>query len=121
MKELLKRWLGITTRVDVEAAGIIEAKQAHISDLRVLLDRSTEREQELAGMIRMVMEERFYRPQSAGPLKENKIVPIIPHENLQDVVSFEGDQERVEAEGISFAEAEKEFSDIMSEHQEAHS
>jgi hypothetical protein len=68
---------------------LLQSHEAHVRDLQVLLDKSCEREAELAGMVKMVMEERFYRPViTRDDTKPRQQAPIVPLESLNDVASF---------------------------------
>lgn len=97
MKDWIKRWLNIEppSKADFEdlaSASITalgNAQQAHISDLRILLDKAADREAQLAAMVKMVMEERFYRPVVTGKTPENKQTPAVPLEHLSDVHAFD--------------------------------
>jgi hypothetical protein len=97
----MKRWLGIAPQsgtapkrdfedlasAALEAFG--DAQTAHISDLRVLIDKAHEREAQLAKMVQMVMEDRFYRPVVAGKPSENRTTAAMPVEHLSDVAQFD--------------------------------
>lgn len=67
---------------------LTSAQQAHIADLRVLVDQAHEREKDLAGMVRLVMEERFYRPSVTGPPRGER--PKLDPEIFTDVAEFDG-------------------------------
>jgi hypothetical protein len=69
---------------------LTSAQQAHIADLRVLVDQAHEREKDLAGMVRMVMEERFFRPTVTRPANESPKPSTAELETLNDVATFDG-------------------------------
>jgi hypothetical protein len=78
---LISRWLNIggPSKKDFEdlTATVIEAlaraKDAHISDLRLLIDKGQEREASLSRMIELAMEHQFYRPViTGGSLRKTK-------------------------------------------------
>jgi rubrerythrin len=96
------------------------AKREHIQDLRQLLDQARSREDQLSGMVRMVMEERFYRPTVTKDASRPRLVPAIGLENLQDVATFdpEVDQATIEAETKRHRELENEFNSILREENE---
>lgn len=99
MKAWLQRWLNIkpslTTASDA-AALLLEAKNAHISDLRVLIDKAQEREAELAAMVKLALDHQFYRPTISGKPSENKLTPLIPSEHLSDVAVFDPEEDAAE-------------------------
>jgi hypothetical protein len=102
-------------------AELLKAQQAHISDLRVLVDQAQAREAKLAGMVQMVMEERFYRPTvTRDPKNERKTAPGIDPEALNDVAQFdaEADREQMEQGEQLEREIEEEFKAILSEENE---
>jgi hypothetical protein len=61
----------------------------HLADLRVLLDHAHDRERELSAMVKMVVEERFYRPVVTGARKAEASVAALPAEVLNDVTTFD--------------------------------
>jgi hypothetical protein len=80
---------------------LLQSHEAHVRDLQVLLDKSCEREAELAGMVKMVMEERFYRPViTRDNTKPRQQGPSLPLESLNDVATFdeESDGKRMQAQ-----------------------
>ena len=98
MKELIRRWLGTAQPLkrDFEdlAASAIEAlaraKDAHISDLRLLIDKGHEREEKLAGMVERFVQHQFYRPTiTGGAIPENRGMPAVPAESLSDVAVYD--------------------------------
>ena len=112
MKEWIKRWLGTEKpsaqdfndllATAIETLG--KAQAAHISDLRVLIDKGHEREAHLAKMVELAMEHQFYRPAiRAGEHAENKLTPAIAMEHLQDVEVFDPAED---AETVKAHEAE---------------
>jgi hypothetical protein len=116
----MKRWLGIGPQVEkkdfedlasaaIEALG--RAQEAHISDLRVLIDKSHEREERLTGMLEIVVENRFHMPSPSGKPAENRVRPVIPPEQMTDVATFD---EKADAEVIRLQEQrEKELNDEL--------
>jgi hypothetical protein len=70
---------------------LTSAQQAHIADLRVLVDQAHDREKDLAGMVRLVMEERFYRPDVTRPEGKPVNHSPLPAEALEDVTNFDGE------------------------------
>ena len=67
MKALTAFWNAITKPGKSRGDELRGARTEHIGDLRILLDRADKREVELTGLVRMVMEERFYRPVVTEP------------------------------------------------------
>lgn len=101
----------------------VQAREEHVKDLRILLDKSSDREAELAGMVKMVMEERFYRPViTRDNTKPRQQAPLMPTESLNDTASFNSDEDtkRMQAHEELTLELEKEFQSIFTEHHEAH-
>jgi len=96
-----------------------QARTEHIRDLRVLLDQSVEREKEFAGMLKLVMEERFYRPVITRP-GENKTTPILPPDQLQDVTAFDqaADQAQIEDHEELGRNLQQEFEELKREEDE---
>lgn len=100
----------------------MQARAEHVRDLRILLDQSAQRETELAGMVRMVMEERFYRPaivrDGAEPRQQPSMMPI---ESLNDVATFDdaADAKRMRAGEELERELTSEFQAIFNEHQKS--
>jgi hypothetical protein len=98
VKAWIQRWLGtekpLTRDFEDLASAAIErlaaAQSAHISDLRVLIDKGHEREAELAGMVKLALEHQFYRPTvTGGKAPENRITGSLPVEHMQDVAVFD--------------------------------
>jgi type IV secretory pathway VirB4 component len=97
VKDWIKRWLNTEkpSKHDFEdlasaaITSLADAQKAHISDLRVLIDKGAEREEKLAAMVQMAMEHQFYRPVISGKAPENKQTPAIAVEHLQDVATFD--------------------------------
>lgn len=124
MKDWIKRWLSS----EVENLGVVAieklaaAKDAHISDLRVLLDKSAAREEQLSAMVKMVMEDRYFRPAIPGKPAENRTTAAVAPEHMQDVATFDekSDQEQSEAEGVRQGELQAELDELLAEHAEAH-
>lgn len=125
----MKRWLGIAPpsgtvpKRDFEdlAAAAIEAmgnsQKAHISDLRVLIDKAHEREAQLAKMVKMVMEDRFYRPVITGKPSENRTTAALPVEHLSDVAQFDEkeDAEQMRKQQAKEDELNRELEALMNE------
>lgn len=107
---------------DLNTKLLRDAQAQHISDLRVLLDKSAAREDQLAGMVKMVMEERYFRPVITGKPPENKGTPAIAPEHLQDVATFDEKEDAAQSAGQEekFGELNNEFNSILKEHNEAH-
>lgn len=119
-----KRFFQITSESQAQTELLVktldqlsDARRQHISDLRVLLDQSSARESNLAGMVRMVMEERFYRPTIATRPPDGAPKP---DETLSDVTVFDPEQDGVtiQRESALHKELESEFLDIFKEHAE---
>jgi hypothetical protein len=91
--------------------------EAHISDLRVLIDQAHERENQLAGMVNLVMQERFYRPTVTRPAGANKVTPAISAEAMTDVAEFDEheDAKVIEAQSATEKEVADELADILKE------
>lgn len=66
------------------------SRDKHLSDLRVLLDKSAERELKLQGMLEIVIQERHYRPTVSAPAADRPESPLSP-EHMQDVTVFDED------------------------------
>jgi hypothetical protein len=98
---------------------VVAAKEAHLRDLRVLVDQSCEREKDLTGMMRIVIEERFYRPVITRP-GENKTTPILPPDQLQDVTAFDqaADQAQIEDHEELGRKLQQEFEGLKREEDE---
>lgn len=79
----------------VGALGKLEVAQAaHISDLRVLIDKGQEREAQFAAMVKMAVEHQFYRPiVTGGKQPDNRISGGLPVEHMQDVAVFDEDED----------------------------
>lgn len=101
---LIQRWLNIggPRKKDFEdlAASAIEAlakaKDEHISDLRLLIDKSHQREAQLSEMVKLAMEHQFYRPVITGTRPaENRVSAALPPEALSDVQVYD---EKADAE-----------------------
>jgi len=119
VKDYVKRWLGIgnPSKRDFEdlAASAVEAlakaKDAHISDLRLLIDKANEREDQLAKMVEMAMQHHYYRPTVSGKTEENKVPSGLPVEHMQDVTVFDetadGEMVRLQEEELSRLIAEQ--------------
>jgi len=123
VKDWIRRWLATekpSTRdfENLAAAAIeslAEAQKAHISDLRVLIDKGHEREAQLSEMVRLAMQHQFYRPSvTSSASGDNKQTPAIPTEHLQDVTVFDEDVDR---EQIEYQE--KELQTLINEQNEA--
>lgn len=98
---------------------LAEAQREHIRDLRTLIDQAHERERELAGMVKLVMEERFAPPVITGR-REAKPLEGPDPETLNDVQVFDetADGEAMKEQNSRHKELEKEFAAIMTEEQE---
>lgn len=125
MKVLKSLWQRISGRLqpalsDTLALKAIDkleaAQQSHISDLRVLIDQSNAREKDLAGMVRMVMEERFYRPVVTRTQAVNRNAGMAI-EALSDVAEFDEKADEVTMRQHSDAEREisQRFQQLMQE------
>jgi hypothetical protein len=114
VKAWIRRWLGTAQpskhdfeellAASIEALG--KAQAAHISDLRVLIDKGSEREAQLAEMVRIAMEHQFYRPTvTRGTNPDNKIASALPPEHMQDVTVFDSaeDEQMVKAQEAELA------------------
>lgn len=122
MKDFVKRWISIGNPSKREfedlAASAVEAlakaKDAHISDLRLLIDKGHEREAELSGLVRMAMESKFYRPEvNSGKPPENRVSAGLPVEHMQDVAVYD------EAEDAEMMRAqENELKELIAEQNE---
>lgn len=131
MKAWIKHWFGIGKplppegEIDALVAQVItklaDAQHAHISDLRVLLDKSAEREAQLAQMVQMVLEERFHRP-IAPASAPRPPASTLPPEHLQDVTVFDeqADAELVQAQIETQRKIQQGLDELLHEHQEAH-
>jgi hypothetical protein len=77
-----------------------DAQKSHISDLRVLIDQANARETQLAGMLKLAVEERFYRPKATRveAAATNRGTPAIAIEAMSDVAEFD---EKADKETIS--------------------
>ena len=124
MKVLRELWKRITqpsqsTRL-VEA--LAEAKSEHIRDLRVLMDQSAAREKQQGELIRMVVEEKFYRPTVIRPagLDVNRTTTPLPAEALQDVTAFDEneDKKQMDAQNERSKEIEQGFQKLLQEENE---
>lgn len=99
---------------------LAQAHRSHIADLRTLTTQSHERERELAKMVGMVMEERFYRPtitRPGGPIVNGlNVDPDI----LNDVAQFDpdADAEQIKAQSERAKVLEQEFAAIAGEEAE---
>lgn len=118
MKEWIKLWLNTEqpSKRDFEElaaaamTSLADAQKAHISDLRVLIDKGHEREAQLAEMVKLAMESQFYRPTVTRGNAENKVTPAIAPEHLQDVTVFD------EAEDAQMVkEQQEELSALLAE------
>jgi hypothetical protein len=128
VKALLKRWLGIAKSSTADfselAAATIEslaeAQKAHISDLRVLLDKSAEREAQLMEMVKAVHDARYYRPVVTGKLPENKSTPVIALEHLSDVEVFDekADTDQIAEQDRKAKELQDELNALVTEQNE---
>jgi hypothetical protein len=124
----MKRWLGIekssTADFSELAAATIEslaeAQKAHISDLRVLLDKSAEREAQLMEMVKAVHDARYYRPVVTGKPSENKVSSAIPIEHLSDVETFDekSDTEQIAEQDRKAKELQDELNALVTEQNE---
>lgn len=121
MKVWILRWLGIAPQQQIDLIEKLRlAQHEHISDLRVLLDKSSEREAQLAAMVERAFEQKFpaQRVQSAGA--ENRTTSPIPPEHLTDVAAFdsEEDDKQIQKESEDFVAAEREFNALFAEQTE---
>lgn len=100
----------------------VELQKQHISDLRVLIDKSEARETILLDLVKMVMEERYFRPNITRPPSLNKTSSAIPPEHLSDVATFDeaADMAQSKEEGDLQTKLQSEFDSILTEHNEAH-
>jgi hypothetical protein len=124
----MKRWLGIAKSSTADfselAAATIEslaeAQKAHISDLRVLLDKSADRESQLMEMVKAVHDARYYRPVVTGKPPENKTAPAIALEHLSDVEVFdeESDTEQIREQDQKAKELQDELNALITEQNE---
>jgi hypothetical protein len=124
----MKRWLGIAKSSTADfselAAATIEslaeAQKAHISDLRVLLDKSAEREAQLMEMVKAVHDARYYRPVVTGKPAENKVSSAIPIEHLSDVETFDekADTEQIAEQDRKAKELQDELNALVTEQNE---
>lgn len=121
MKDWILRWLGMGPPSSKDfsdlAAVTIErlaaAQQAHISDLRVLIDKGHEREAQLAAMIKMALDHQFYRPTISGGTGQNKIEPVISGEAMTDVTVFDEEED-----AALMAEQQAELTKLIDEQNE---
>lgn len=106
----------------VLASPVIDHQTQHISDLRVLIDKSEARETILLDLVKMVMEERYFRPNITRPPSLNKTSSAIPPEHLSDVATFDeaADMAQSKEEGDLQTKLQSEFDSILTEHNEAH-
>lgn len=121
----VKPWrnpLKIITEPPAEPNHAVEIQKQHISDLRVLIDKSEARENVLLDLVKMVMEEKFFRPTITGPPRDNRTSSAIPPEHLSDVATFDEkeDAAQSEAEGALQKEMQDGLNELLSEHEEAH-
>ena len=98
---------------------VVEATEAHLRDLRVLVDQSCEREKDLTGMMRIVIEQQFYRPVITRP-GDNKTSPLMPAEQLQDVTTFDQaeDQKAIAEHEELGRQLQQEFQQLVQEEDE---
>lgn len=70
-------------------------------------------------MLKLVMEERFYRPVVTRP-GENRTQPVFPPEQLQDVTTFDqaADQAQIEEQEKLGRKLEQEFQQLVQEEDE---
>jgi hypothetical protein len=124
MKAWKRLWRRMTQPSPPINNALDAAREKHISDLRVLIDQGAARERELASMIRMVMEERFYRPvitRNAGIAGTSPAVrPALPIEALDDVATYDeaADVETVKGQDDLAKQAAAELADIFREEAE---
>lgn len=110
MKDFIRRWLGISKLSEKDSEDLLsevietlaEAKNQHISDLRVLIDKGHEREAQMAAMVKLALEHQFFRPITSGKPAEPQ-APAIPPESLTDVTVFD---EAADAEIVQAQESE---------------
>lgn len=110
MKDFIRRWLGISKLSEKDSEDLLseviqtlaEAKNQHISDLRVLIDKGHEREAQLGAMVKLALEHQFYRPVTTGKSADPQ-TPAIPPESLTDVTVFD---ETADAEIVQAQESE---------------
>jgi hypothetical protein len=119
MKAWKTLWRRMSGQNSSDVNPLDEARKEHIQDLRVLVDQGAAREKEFAGMLRLVMEDRFYRPviTKAG---ENKTAPVIPADQMQDVTHFDeaADQGLIEQHDKVGRELQAEFQQLQKEEEE---
>lgn len=115
----MKRWLGIAKSSTPDLA-LAQALQAHISDLRVLLDKSDEREAQLLAMIKAEHDARYFRPVITGKPAENKVSSAIPIEHLSDVETFDekSDSEQIAEQDRKAKELQDELNALVTEQNE---
>lgn len=104
---------------DSTSTQLDQARQEHIRDLRVMVDQAGAREIELAGLVKLAMEEKFYRP-TVTRAGENKIQPVIPADELQDVTAFDqaADQKAITEHEELGRKLEHEFQELVKEEDE---
>ncbi len=71
-------------------------------------------------MVRLVMEERFFRPVVTGGKAEPRIKPALDPDSLVDVATFDEQEDaaQIEAHERVSEDLEQEFNDILGEEQE---
>ena len=122
MKDWIRQWLRMPTEQQVDDDKLALAHQQHISDLRVLIDKSEARETVLLDLVKMVMEERYFRPVITGKRSDNKTSPAVAPEHMQDVATFDeaADEAQSKEEGELQNKLQNELNELLTEHAEAH-
>lgn len=86
---------------------VSEVQSAHLSDLRVLIDKGLEREAQMTEMVKLAMEHQFYRPVVTSGRSENKMTAALAPEHLQDVEVFDDTE--------AMQQQEKELKELIAE------
>lgn len=117
MRDWIKRWLGTPKPFSQEGLfnELQQAQRAHLSDLRVLIDKGHEREAMLASMLQESASRAKGQP--AAERRDNPVAPTVPLEHLSDVSTFseEEDAADVARENSRFDKLQTEFNELFEE------
>lgn len=106
MKDSKKRSKGTQTRSQK-----FTAEEKLIAILERELAEARKANAKLLRMVEMVMDERFYRSTVTGGVRDNEQTSVLPLESLNDVATFDDDQDKVQQQ-----EWKEELTRIASEH-----
>lgn len=121
MKVWILRWLGIAPQQQIDLIEKLRlAQHEHISDLRVLLDKSSEREAQLAAMVERAFEQKFPAQRVQSAATENRTTSPIPPEHLTDVATFDSEEDdaQIRKEAREYLDAQNELHKIFTEQAE---